>query len=376
VTAHPTIADPWRPRSEAWLRRAPSRHAATPDRPLFIGGCPRSGTTLLRSVLDNHPDLAVPAETDFVIPLWTFRSRYGDLRVAENRRAIAEWIFDTEGRGGRRIRAGTSRDEAIERVVAAAPTLGSVLASCFEMYADVHGKRRWGDKRPGYAGFIAVVFALFPDAQFINVVRDPRGAVASQLPLGWDKEDVALASSIVTWETSVRRVDAFSRRLRPDQLLDVRYEDLVRDPSATLRGMCDFAGLAAGDAIETMITRERRGRFREGWHNLLAQPISTAPIDSWRERLQPHDVALVEHVARPYFERFGYRPEPRLGAVPEASALAEVGRQRSRRRRKWRRIAVDELKRRFVLSRHPIAALPRSAGSGRAGGADDQRRVA
>src|SRR5919107_4369791 len=125
---HETISDPWRPRDEACLQREPSRFAGQPGRPLLIGACPRSGTTLLRSMLDNHPDLAVPGETNFVFYLWRYRARFGDLRVEANRRAMAEWIFETEGRGSKRIRAGTPRDEAIERVTAAGPTVGSVAA--------------------------------------------------------------------------------------------------------------------------------------------------------------------------------------------------------------------------------------------------------
>jgi hypothetical protein len=326
-------------------------------RPLFVGGCPRSGTTLLRCLLNNHPDLAMPAETDFVIPLWTFRARYGDLRRPENRRALAEWIFNTDGTGGRRIRAGSfGRREAIERVVASAPTLGSVFSTCFEMYAEAHGKSRWGDKRPGYAGFIGAIFGLFPDAQFINVVRDPRAAVSSIVRVGWDEQDVAVPSAAAMWLSSVRRVDAHVRRLRPDQLLDVRYEDMVRDPAATLARICEFAGLRGGSAIDEMLTRERRGKFREGWHTLISEPITTATIESWRERLEPSEAALVERAAAPYLERFGYVAD--LGAAPRRTELRELRRQRRRRARKWRRRATEELKRRALVYRYPVAAPP------------------
>lgn len=317
-------------------------------------------------MLDNHPDLAVPAETHFVFPLWRYRVRYGGLRNPENRRAIGRWLFvESKGHGGDRIRAGLSPEEAVERVVASPPTLGSVLATCFQIFADQHGKPRWGDKRPGYAGFIGTLFELFPSAQFLNVIRDPRGAVASQLPLGWDSEDAALPSALATWESSVQRVDAYSRRLRPDQLLDVRYEDLVRNPHGTMQRICGFAGLRGGEAIEAMVHGDRRGRFREGWHDRLSEPISTAPVDSWRERLGADDVALIEHVSEPYFERFGYRRAGDLGGVADPAALQELARQRRRRKRKWRRYVRDELKRKHLLYRHPLAARPPAGGAPR-----------
>ncbi len=353
---HPTIVDDWEPRPETWLRRAPSRFAGKPDRPIFIGACPRSGTTLLRGMLNNHPDLAIPPETTFLLSVWWTRARFGDLRVAANRRKLAEWIFDTPGRGGERIRARAfDRDQAIERVVASPPTLGSVFATCFEMFAEAKGKRRWGDKRPRYAWYVDELFQLFPDAQFINVIRDPRGAVASQIPIGWDERDVAVASAANRWELSVRRVDRSAERLRPDQLLDVRYEDLVRDPGATLQRICEFAGLRDGDAIEQMIVRPRRGRFNPGWHERLAEPITAGPIDSWKQQLQSHEVALVEHATERCFDRLGYRPDPGLQAAPKRSDLTKLRRVRVRRAWMWWRYAVGELKRRRITYRHPVA---------------------
>jgi len=362
VAAHPTLAEAWQPRTEAWLSRRPSPFAGTVGRPLFIGACPRSGTTLLRSMLNNHPDLAVPAETGFVIPLWIGRGGFGDLRAAENRRRLAEWIFDAPGRGGRRIRAGAfSREQAIERVVASQPTLGSVFATLFAMFAEAKGKPRWGDKRPAYSVYIDAIFALFPSAQFVNVVRDPRAAVASAVRLGWygDEKGSAVASAVASWDAAVRRVDRFARRLRPDQLIDVRYEDMVRDPAATLQRVCDFCDLRGGDTIPTMIAGPRRGVFNEGWHDRLAEPISTAPIDSFRGDLEPRRVALVEHATGRELQRLGYvRAAP---LEPRPADLKALRTHRRNRNVKWLRYALGEAKRRHVTHRHPVAAQPAEA---------------
>src|SRR5215207_1832624 len=210
-----TVAAGWRPRSEAWLERAPSRFASAPARPLFIGACPRSGTTLLRVLLDNHPDLAIPHETNFVRPLWWQRVRFGDLRDPANRRRVAEWIFTEKSHRSARLRDGRiSRRDAIRRVADALPTVGSIVQACLQLRAEADGKPRWGDKRPSYSGFIGMLFAMFPDGQYINLVRDPRGAVASQMPMGWDAPEVAVAAATARWEAAIRRTDHFARRLR------------------------------------------------------------------------------------------------------------------------------------------------------------------
>ena len=355
-----TVAPDWRPRDEAWLQRAPSRFLGAPGRPLFIGACPRSGTTLLRVLLDHHPDLAIPQETNFVRPLWWQRVRFGDLRDPANRRRVAEWIFTTRGVRGGRLRDGQiSRRDAIRRVADAPPTAGSMVQACLQLYAEVHGKPRWGDKRPAYSGFIGMLFEMFPDAQYINVVRDPRGAVASQIPMGWDAPEVAMPAATARWEAAVRRTDHFAGRLRPDQFLDLRYEDMVSDPHAVLERVCAFAGLRADDAVETMIRRRRSSAGKR-----VAEPITTASVERWRERLHPDQVALVEREMAPLLNRFGYRPAEDPGARATPRDARELARQRRYARREWRRSRHGELLRRAVY-RRPVAAVAdrRRAGS-------------
>lgn len=354
----PTVAPDWEPRSHDWLDQDPSPFAGLPARPLFIGACPRSGTTLLRLILDNHPEMAVPHETNFIRPLWWQRIRFGDLRDRANRRRVGEWVFAERGRGGGRLRAGkVSREEAIRRVEEAPPTLGSIVDACLRIYADAHGKPRWADKRPAYSGFIAMLFEMFPDAQYINVVRDPRGAVASLMQMGWYSPDVALHAATAHWEASIERTDHFARGLRPDQFLDVRYEEMVADPQRAFEGICAFAGLRGGEAVTAMIEAERTGRFREGGiHERLGQPVTTASVERWRERLEPHQAVLVERAAGPLLERFGYLAADDLDAEPRPEDERELARQRRVFRREWRRSRAGELMRRAIY-RRPVAAV-------------------
>ncbi|MCW2991828.1 MAG: hypothetical protein JWM73_2422 [Solirubrobacterales bacterium] len=358
-----TVSDPWKPRSDEWLGRGLSRYAGDPDRPVLIGACPRSGTTLLRGLLNNHPDLAIPGESNFIFYLWRHRGEFGSLRREKNRRRMAEWIFDSDGRGAKRIQGRSTREEAIQRMVDAEGTIGSVFAAGFELYAERHRSARWGDKRPGYAGFIKTMFELFPNAQFVNLIRDPRGAVASQLPLGWDHPEEALASSVATWETSIQRVDDHSEHLRPDQLIDVRFEDLVRDPRGEVTRICAWATLEADDKLITkMITQKRRGQFREGWHDKLNDEIDTSAVDSWRTRMEPAQIAFVEQTTGTYFERLGYRPLAGLDAAPDPVDLAELERQRARRASKWDRRAQEERRNRLRTLWAPVAARPTKRG--------------
>jgi len=312
-------------------------------------------------MLDNHPCLAIPHETNFVRPLWWQRVRFGDLRDPANRRRVAEWIFTDKGFRGGRLRDGRiSRKDAIRRVADAPPTVGSIVEACLQLYAEGHGKPRWGDKRPSYSGSIGMLFAMFPNAQYINLVRDPRGAVASQISMGWDAPGVAISAATARWEAAIRRTDHFATRLRPDQFLDLRYEDMVSDPPAALQRVCAFAGLRAGDAVETMISK-RRSSLR-GSYSHVAEPVTTASVERWRERLQPHEVALVERATAPLLDRFGFRPADDSRADVTPRDARELARQRRFRRREWRSAQRGELLRRAVY-RRPVAAVASRAPS-------------
>ena len=348
----PTVARGWRPREEAWARRKPSPHAGRAGRPLLIGGCPRSGTTLLQVTLDMHPEIGIPRETNFIRELWWQRVRFGDLADPANRRRMAEWIFGDPDHLTRRLthKRLTGR-EAIAEVAAAAPAIGSVVERCLRVHA--HDKPRWGDKRPAYSGFVGPLFRMFPDALYVNVVRDPRGATASQLTMGWDEPQAAVATAAVRWEFAIRATDQAARSLRPDQFLDVRYEDLVTDPERQLERILAFAGLSAsGGIVERLAHGDRDGWFR-GPHLQAGEPVTAAPVERWRERLTPADVALVEHVASGFMGRFGYAPV--AGAPPAERDVQAVARCRRAFRRQWWRSRGGEWIRR-ARYRHPVAA--------------------
>jgi len=302
-------------------------------------------------MLDMHPEIGIPRETSFIRELWWQRARFGDLRDDANRQRLAEWIFGDPAHATRRLthKLIGSR-KAIRKVAAAPPTIGSVVERCLRLHAP--GRPRWGDKRPAYSGFIEPLLAMFPDAQYVNLVRDPRGAVASQVAMGWDPPAVAVPAAIARWEGAVARTDQSARRLGPDVLLDVRYEDLVGDPGPALERILAFAGLRSGAIVETMIGGERHGSFR-GPHAQVAEPVTTASVERWRERLTAEQIALVEHGTSALMERFGY---VRTGTdEPGAPALAELAGQRRANRREWRRTRRDELLRR-ARYRHPVAA--------------------
>lgn len=182
----------------------------TPARPapIFVVGCQRSGTTLLRLVLDSHPAIACGPETRFLESMtrivsddWPRLARYGPDKV-EWLAGIADWYGGIQ-----------------------------------DAYAERRGKVRWADKTPRYALIMDFLDQLFPDAQFIHVVRDPRDVVLShRTRFGY----VAAVKAVRKWPMYVATARATGQRLGPQRYLEVRYEDLVADTEKQLRSVFEF----------------------------------------------------------------------------------------------------------------------------------------
>src|SRR5436190_19048871 len=95
------------------------------DRPIFVGGCPRSGTTLMQLMLHAHPRIAIPPETRFVKWVLRRQHRFGDLGVPANRRRLARAIANHKGTKLPDLRL--DRKELVRRIMAAPPTVGSAI---------------------------------------------------------------------------------------------------------------------------------------------------------------------------------------------------------------------------------------------------------
>jgi hypothetical protein len=283
------------------------------DRPVFLVGFPRSGTTLLRLMLHSHPRIAMPHETAFLLEAYHERKRFGDLTQEANRRKVARFVVErTESRFHL---LGLDAAAVTDRIVAAPPTLGSALAAVYTAYAERFGKPRWGDKRPAYVRWIDVLLQLFPNAQIINIVRDGRDPIASLLDMPWNKKDMYYW--VAQWCAAVDAAARAEKRMPADSYCQVRYEDLVASPEPHLRRLCAFLGEAYDPAMaepnrlaETIVPRSK------SWHDRTRDPVTTARIGAWAKRLEPWQIQLCEAAMGKRLLALGYeltgagRPAP------------------------------------------------------------------
>ncbi len=306
--------------------------SAPNDRPIIVLGCPRSGTTIVQVMLHSHHRIAIPPENRFLLPAYRQRLSFGDLEERANRRALARFIV--RGRRHKFRDFGLDRKETIREIVNGPATLGSALGIVLRAYAARFGSERWGDKRPSYHNYIGAIMRLFPDAQIVHVVRDPRDCVASLKRMPWWRLDSH--HSVAAWAEAVEHVDEAVRRW-PGAVTQIQYERLVADPETELRRLCDALGeeydaaMAEPERLAPLAVPERKH-----WHSYTRVRLSTRNVGRWRRELEGWEVALCEAVLADRMERFGYEPvAPGRPPLRDLARFASVRAARRTLRRTW-----------------------------------------
>jgi len=236
----------------------------------FVVGLTRSGTTLLRMMLDAHPLLAIPPETHFVPDLIkAARAEQGSaamLAAMTSNRTWADFGID-DGEIRERLEQVDSGDGA-----------GAVRAF-FETYAAKHGKPRWGDKTPAYMLSIQRIGRTLPESRFIHLIRDGRDVALSQSARALNEQPPP-AEQAARWIKRIGKAREQAAALKGPRYVEARYEDLVREPETTLRRICEFIDLPWDDAVLDYHERaaerltEMAGTLRaEGTHaELMTRP--------------------------------------------------------------------------------------------------------
>ncbi len=288
------------------------------SRPLFIVACDRSGTTLLRLILDRSPAIAIPTESMFLADVGNRRSRYGELDSDEQFDRLAgdiwrhpkvrEWKLTSPPPK----RAGRTGEDAYRAAVAAP----------FVAYAAEHGKARWGDKTPYYVSILDEVKRVFPDALIVNLVRDGRDVCLSLLSVPFGPANVWAAAH--QWRDAVVAGDAASARYG-DDVLTLRYEDLVSRPEIEVERICRFAGIPfEASMLEADADAQSRvAAGQEQWFAGLSESINVGSVGRWRTTMSRRDQALFTSIAGGALRRHGY-DVPDSGDPPSVPGVAQA----------------------------------------------------
>jgi len=255
---------------------------------IVMGGAPRSGTTLLRRLLDRHPDVCSGAETKLFVP------------AAFN----LEWLamaYRIEIRQLRELLDGSASQ-------------GAFIDAFADRVKRDEGKDRWAEKTPMNIRNLDWIMPRWPEASVIHIIRDGRDVVCSmrQHP-DWRWADGAWQKVLVprSLETYARRWlgdTATGMAWRDDpRYVEVRYEDLVADPGGIMRGICDSIGISADAAWLAELARP----LEDG--GMAAKPdyegaVTSASVGRWRDELGAGEQREMDRLCRSRLIELGYEP--------------------------------------------------------------------
>jgi hypothetical protein len=278
--------------------------------PIFIVGANRSGTTLLRLLLNAHSAVAIPDEINYFYGFdwtvsyhnWRTPSLSPDAYEAFVDRFLAANAPNVPGLDGPALR---------EKILSRPANLRRPYRLLLQGWADLHDKARWGEKTPGNIYHADLLRDMFPDALFVHVVRDPRGGVASMNRVSFFPDDAVL--NALNRHKVMTHGRAFLHRSIPSrQRTEVRYEDLVSAPRETLRRLCRFLDLPYEDQMlrfhvdaERFMTEAASSSFNAA----ATTPITREHAGRWRTDLSADEIASVELLCAREMAEFDY---PRL----------------------------------------------------------------
>jgi hypothetical protein len=285
------------------------------SRPIFILGNPRSGTTLLRLLLAAHPRLAVPPECGFVLWLlpefgaWSLADTSDPARVEAFLQAL------------QKCRKYDSWDLPIETVAA---TLRARQPACYVALVEAvywafiarHKPlaRRWGDKNNFHTRHVLQLNQLFPNCQFVQIVRDVRDVACSYRDMGRLQSNNAYRPRLpaeveaiaADWMQNISAVESAFAALPSERKFTLRYEDLVRDSHVVLREVCRFLDESFDPAMCDFYRLNLEPSHTLEWKQKTREPVGADRVERFRAELPDAEIASLTESCRDWLAHYHY----------------------------------------------------------------------
>jgi hypothetical protein len=295
----------------------------------FVVGMNRSGTTLLRMMLDAHPDLTIPPETHFLPDL---------IKAAREDNATPESALAAMKSAREWGDFGFSDEFMLERLRALPEVkAGPAVNVFYGAYMEEQGKPRWGEKTPTYVQKMKLIQRAVPEARFVHVIRDGRDVALSVLDR--TVRDITAGDVAKRWQKKITKAREDKPQLH--HYMEIRYEDLILDTEPVLRQVCEFIELPWDDSLLTYHERSAdrlkemaralpaEGRAKElsverrmATHEMTTKPPSADRVARWRTQMTPEQREEFESVAGDLLAQLGYPTGP--DAVEKATAQIEA----------------------------------------------------
>ena len=268
----------------------PLSHPDNTDlKPVFIISSGRSGTTLLRSMLVASGQISIPPETQNIHTLAVKFLAYHGLKWQDLSRLVLADFESHHNFFMWEINLAPLYPSVID-LPEEKRSLAKIIDSIYMFYAaeKFPEAKLWGDQSPIYTFHLNTIQKIFPQTKFIHMIRDGRDVVASKV----EKDgNTSLIEAIFRWKKSIQLTTKFQNETPPNRFLEVRYENLVKEPEKILLDICRFIGIAFDPLMLEYWRLPSTVEYKHNsFHQNLSKPVFSSSIGKWRERLSQEQI--------------------------------------------------------------------------------------
>ncbi|MBD3274289.1 MAG: hypothetical protein GF372_03205 [Candidatus Marinimicrobia bacterium] len=274
----------------------------TPERPVFIFGAPRSGTSLLRRILNAHPEMGIPHESLIYSSLYDWRHHYGDFSVLENRQKLIRDILELKAIQKWDIVPAENR--ILEKY--RSHTFHGAVSALITSWAEIHNKSQWGEKTPWHGFYWRAIHEGFPHARFVHLVRDGRDAA-----LSWKRARFGpnhIYPLALSWADYLNEMNTLKKTVDKTHFHEIHYEELLQSPAQIIKKLCHFLDIDfLGDMLHYH-TKELQSEQTDSRNERnLSMPILAKNYNKWKSQLSSREIRIFEAVSGDILARYGYK---------------------------------------------------------------------
>lgn len=285
--------------------------------PIFIIGNPRSGTTLLRLMLTCHRNIVIPPECSFAV--WWYQ-KYRNWN-SESAKQILD-VFLDDLFSSKKIETWNLNKELLRETLSEEDpeSYSDLVSLIYENFAMQQKRnfKRWGDKNNYYLNYIETIFELFPEVQFIHIVRDGRDIACSYKKLAEFKFKSKYAPQLPSeiskiageWTNNLNKIRESFQTIGWDNVIEIRYEDLVTEPGKELRNICSFLNEDFDSSMLNFhllnIEKELEPRELMQWKGKTLEKTTNSEVGKYKIELTLPEIKEFEIIAKEQLGHYRY----------------------------------------------------------------------
>jgi hypothetical protein len=273
----------------------------------FVIGTQRSGTTLLRLILNAHSQIIVPRESTFLMPLLK-RKYMQNFITGKTLKKYHDYVLSRPEFKSTYV-DGNYEEIFLQLSQSKKITLRDLIDGLFSGYCRKEGKCIWGNKTPSFFRKIDILLHLFPNAKFIHIVRDGRDVFDSWRKMNPDNPPVNNVAYIaLDWSYKLFKIEKSFKRIPVNNKITIRYEDLLNSPEKSVKSICSFLGVNYEASMLDFYKSSHKYTI-PNHSELIFKPLDKGNLYKWRKCLTPREVKIFNLLAGYYLKRYNYTVE-------------------------------------------------------------------